>query len=120
MFSDPSRIMTDSSSNAGSVGETSNSSSISPTNCSRMSSTVISPAVDPNSSTTIAMCRLRSLNSSTSSARGLLWNHQRIMHDLTDLHLGNAGTRSLQGPSCEPQTQPAHQILEIKHADDVF
>ena len=54
IFTAPSSIRTDSSARAGSGVDTSNSSSISPTSCSKMSSTVITPAVEPNSSTTTA------------------------------------------------------------------
>ncbi len=53
---------------AGCVLATSYSSSNSPTSCSSTSSTLITPAVEPNSSTTTDRCRLRCWNSPSSSS----------------------------------------------------
>ena len=104
MFTAPSSTRTDSSANSGSGGETSNSSSISPTICSRMSSTVITPAVEPNSSTTTARCRRRSLNSSSSSVRTLV--------------SGTTRTSCMIWPICMRAMREAERLAGIDSAGD--
>ena len=80
----------------GSLGARSNSSSILPTNCSRMSSTVITPAVEPNSSTTTAKMAAAQFEFGQQLGKNFRFRHnQHIVHDLADLHLGDASRNRL-------------------------
>src|ERR1700691_1903568 len=105
MLTEPSRTRTDSSANAGSGAETSNSSSISPTNCSRMSSTVITPA-------------LFEFVEEFGEDFGF-GNDQDIVHDLADLGTRDARCQRLAEID-EAEAHPADEFLVIKDADDVF
>jgi hypothetical protein len=76
----------------------SNSSSSSPTICSRASSAVTRPTVEPNSSTTMAMWRRRSWNSWRSSMASLVsGTTSRLAHDLAEGETGFAFAAEPQG-----------------------
>ena len=45
---------------------------------------------------------------------------QHIVHDLVDLHLGNAGGGGWDGGLRQTEAHPAHEIFGVKDADDVL
>src|SRR5580700_11659499 len=44
---------------------------------------------------------------------------QHVVHDLADLHAGDAGRGGL-AKIAEAQTHPAHEVFVVEHADNVF
>ena len=79
----------------------------------------MTPAVEPNSSTTTA-----EIAEQVEQRLGFRHN-QHVVHDLADFHLAdlylrNAHHRDHGTGRSQTQARPAHEVFGVKHSDNVF